>query len=1163
MDKRMMKIFYGFTALLGMALCAFAQESLQNSLKEEENYYNNFGVSGYSKKEIETKQKIPYYDFFGSHLVNGYLIYGLQTSRSNSFNSDNDAMGEKTDSAYSDMFQTSFVSENFNNLILVKDGLGDMKSVFLLGSQLQTRFSPLTMNKLNFQGVRWDVWTPTLKFTTLISRTRPFVMSMNDVSARAFIGYDREDIRNWQGVKAGELLPDENYLKEHVGAVSDDFPDRRDGWILNYDKWSDYSNKSIYGDYDILWGLHGNTNLANAVDLGFTYLNHHRSDIEKGEDIFGGNIPDEYFPSEIHFEFYDLTPDISTDAGAKIEDVTMTINGQSADLSTRDAYQVREDLSLVKSGLPAGGMVVSGTNKPFIVAFNTALAAKQLFGDTSKVRRIDFKFTVSGNYIVFVSTDKMVTLGYSGQRDKATNVVTYNGAFTRTIKGTEEACSQAGGNWEPFEELTGGTSAKPVDLERSVRLGNSWFGDYIARSPRIISEQQNVLDVYNRTRRTYDYSYSINSASSTYGIDLRGKVLGVKFNGEVAVNKKDYVFPGGDELDPVYRVGAYLRFDRDIVKNFLALSGMMYNIAPEYDPALESPMVSQHFSYSRLYDRYVSTETYGIPDYLWYPQHFNNNFHLLDDNDDNDLYVESDRIIYPSDLGSGNVLNRWYADGTFSSYKASTQGEDPTLHKKANYTYLPNGLYMFYGDDDGVYVDQFDRNHNSQVDYNEDFLLYYTDPPIFSLDNDMDNNGVWDVEDDDPYPDMPTGIKVAYVLTANGFKSLGIRGGNLKLVCTPVKTLELSTSVMYEKAIDLDFNRYSDENIDEPGFFGDGQVGYKDNAGNKRLVDEDFEDSRSLGVKLSGKLNVTKRSLGLEYFLGSELQFLRDNIRNDCIRLQEVEDIEYLYVDYYYQTDELRYRKAGIANFIGGLSYNNIPNFLYNLKLSLGLEKRFSLGEDKLFYTVRTLRSQAKDTTFYEFGYESYKAALLKQLYLVNKFDYTLSPDVSFKGALKTLNFINRFTVNPQYKFSWSYSSSDFSEDPRDSFDPSATLFDSDSLQLRLSWARYRRDNGNVFQSVPILRVFFKIAERTQFQYGVQWKRTYDDLIKSESGLRRVQTFQVHSTDNVAGYNVSLLMGLNFIQNNYDILNYDPLYENGHLYDGKDTRFFIRVYAGN
>ncbi len=1150
--------------VFALAIAVFSQESLQESLQEETDFYANYGVTGYSKKEIE-QQKIPYYDNFGTHIVNGYLIYGLEADRNKYYDSDNNkkftdpetkqVVSDTTVNAYNNMFQTSLVSENFNNLIVAKDGLGDMKSIFLIGSQIQTRLTPLTMNKLNFQGIRWDISTSSIKFTTLLSRTRPFVMSQNDVSARSYISYDRSDMNNWQGVKSGELLPDEEYIKNNWAASQGDFTGRRDGWILQYDQWSDFSNKSVYGDYDILTGLHGKTNIANVADVGFTYLNHHRSDIKKGEKIFSGDVPDDYAPEEIHFEFYDLTPDLTTDLGAKVQNITMKINGEDLGpaLSEPVFYQAKDNFQLVTSSKE---VEISGP-RPLIAAFNIPKAAASI-GGIKKVRRIDFSFTVSGNYIVFVSTDKMVSYGFTAQRSSQTGDVAIDGIFTRKVEDLTKP-------FTAVDDFTTSGSNKSIggshnDQTRSyLTFGNSWFGDYIAKSPRIIfasqSDKADKEAKYQTTKRTYEYTYSVNTSSVTYGIDFKGKALGVKFSGEFAVNKKDYKFPGGDVMDPIYRVASYLRFDRDIVPNLLGISGMVYNIDPEYDPALEIPLVSQYFSYSRLYTRYNSNQEYSIPDYLYYPQHFNNNFHLLDCNKDNDLYVESDRPIYPSDLGSGNAVNRWFADGTFSSYKASSL-DNRTLNRKANYTIMPTGLYMFYGDDDGVYVDRYDRNHNGIPDYKEDFLLYYTDPPIFSLDNDANNNDIWDVEDANPYPDMPNGIDVSYVLTANGWKSQGIRGTNAKLVYTPVKNLEVTGSVIFDKALRLDVNPTTSI-LDKTSFVGNGTIGYDDN----KKLDEEFQDSRYLGIKGSAKLEVVKRNLGMEYFLGGEVQYLNDNIRNDAIRSKGVDDIEYLYTDYYYQTDELRYRNAGITNAIAGLTYNNIPNFLYNVKISGGIVKRMGLPGE--FYTVRTLRDEGKDTTYYQFRWEPYSSSLQTRMYLVNKFDYAIKFKLDLKGWASAFNVLNRLTINPQYKFSWSYTNSDAVSDPRIGLDRSRRLSEEDSTGIRLDWARFRKENENIFTSVPMLRAFFKIAENTQFQYGIEWKRDYDRLIKSESNLKQVQTLQVYSTDNVSGYNIALIMGMNLINSNYDVLNYDPLLESGHTYDGTDTRFFIKVYAGN
>ena len=45
---------------------------------------------------------------------------------------------------------------------------------------------------------------------------------------------------------------------------------------------NDWSTKSPFGDYDFMFGLHAENTIANKVNVGVTYLNHHHSDIAKG-----------------------------------------------------------------------------------------------------------------------------------------------------------------------------------------------------------------------------------------------------------------------------------------------------------------------------------------------------------------------------------------------------------------------------------------------------------------------------------------------------------------------------------------------------------------------------------------------------------------------------------------------------------------------------------------------------------------------------------------------------------------------------------------------------------------------------------------------------------------------------------------------------------------
>ena len=105
-----------------------AQFNLEDRLKEEESYYQNYGISGYSKAEIE-QQKVAYYDLFGVHITNGWWIYSIENFRDQVYEGDNKPY---TDFAKSTEMSARLMHEGFNNLIMTSDAIGNMKSVFQL-----------------------------------------------------------------------------------------------------------------------------------------------------------------------------------------------------------------------------------------------------------------------------------------------------------------------------------------------------------------------------------------------------------------------------------------------------------------------------------------------------------------------------------------------------------------------------------------------------------------------------------------------------------------------------------------------------------------------------------------------------------------------------------------------------------------------------------------------------------------------------------------------------------------------------------------------------------------------------------------------------------------------------------------------------------------------
>ena len=127
----------------------WAQPSL--NFDEEEKFYENFALTSFSKETVR-EELLSYYDLFGEHITDGFYIYGLTNDRNfiTTLNVD-----DSTVTAASNEFRKRSFYEDFNNLVVTRDAVGGVKMAFLLGSQIRTRFSPLTYSKQYYEGIRW------------------------------------------------------------------------------------------------------------------------------------------------------------------------------------------------------------------------------------------------------------------------------------------------------------------------------------------------------------------------------------------------------------------------------------------------------------------------------------------------------------------------------------------------------------------------------------------------------------------------------------------------------------------------------------------------------------------------------------------------------------------------------------------------------------------------------------------------------------------------------------------------------------------------------------------------------------------------------------------------------------------------------------------------
>ena len=174
------------------------------------------------------------------------------------------------------------------------------------------------------------------------------------------------------------------------------------------------------------------------------------------------------------------------------------------------------------------------------------------------LKKVEFIYRVAGNYLVFVSTDRQIPYGLKGKADPQTGKIDYD-SISKSV-GEIYDRGLAIGEYP----IPGGASA---DLER--RYSTTYFGQYIAQSPKFISvsdgELNNAFSKENREQklyvnqatkqhykgaynyRSYHYEYALNVSSVTYGVNFKGDLAGVKFSGEVALNRSTNMLPGEAE----------------------------------------------------------------------------------------------------------------------------------------------------------------------------------------------------------------------------------------------------------------------------------------------------------------------------------------------------------------------------------------------------------------------------------------------------------------------------------------------------------------------------------------------------------------------------------------------------------------------------------------
>jgi len=132
-------------------------------LWREQPVYRNFAFDGYTNYP---NHSFPYadtprafYSNLGDYLINGYEIYDWREERRPGLEFGSSITKD------TGVFQTVL-----DNVVVARDGYGSWGYSAIVGDGLIARFTPLTLSKVDFNGIRLDVSTTRWKFTALGSR---------------------------------------------------------------------------------------------------------------------------------------------------------------------------------------------------------------------------------------------------------------------------------------------------------------------------------------------------------------------------------------------------------------------------------------------------------------------------------------------------------------------------------------------------------------------------------------------------------------------------------------------------------------------------------------------------------------------------------------------------------------------------------------------------------------------------------------------------------------------------------------------------------------------------------------------------------------------------------------------------------------------------------
>ncbi len=683
-----------------------------------------------------------FYDLFGRELLEGHEVH--QYIEEKEFNEHGELVV-----GWTGVTDTGRYALQLDHTILTEDAYRGRYNEFAIGDHLRIKPSTLFPNryiifKTEFDGFRWDISFAQERhlFTLLNSRiTNPIL------------------IADFPPTGLGTAIGKRNGFNEDAGVR--------------------------HIENTRLIGFRGQGLLGDIFRVGFTYVNLHKEHPERVENPMMGtvaNTPPESItvvfrddsPEDNHvalitdFDGYD--PDLHGEniqggVGAAVKAIVVNVITQALeDVSLEDlqagyepslqpAQSIQIEIGVdeitpvdptvdqVRDSVDGEWKIVDGFSK---MKYDLVFAEHDI--DPRTVKSVDFEMIVAGDYNIAV-------IGFS-----EANMAESDPLVQEWIK-TGDGRIQI-----PYRDI----------IEAPGNYGQS--PDYTDNRETLV-DNPSAWEGEGRPRKV-TYRYGAARAAVLYGLDLEGTVGNVFIRAHYSINGKYKQYP-------------------TIPKNKIGFSRVSANIVTEdseeatgitIDPATNLPVDSNGIpTYSETEgERFEAmlggdgTDEDGDGELgretAWFVQ-LKSRF--------GKLYLEG--VLFHIDpgytttyinAGANYDRDQWYTGHPRSMGALVGALAPPGIWDEFNYTLVedddddddwPDDL-----DFDGVLPRADDRDQNNVLDYQEDFLIFEADPPIFSDLIDLNNNGTIDSLEDDFEPQYEYGIdregyhlKVEYDLLDN------------------------------------------------------------------------------------------------------------------------------------------------------------------------------------------------------------------------------------------------------------------------------------------------------------------------------------------------------------------------------------------------------------